>query len=38
VLELENGRYVKRTFGSTEVFEAEFPFPVRIVPAELLEL
>jgi len=35
VLELENGRYVKRTFGSTE---AEFPFPVRIVPEELLEL
>jgi Uma2 family endonuclease len=35
VLELENGQYVERTFKGDEVFEAERPFPVRIVPAEL---
>lgn len=38
VLELEHGRYVERTFADAELFEAAQPFPVRIVPAELLEL
>lgn len=36
VLELENGRYVEQTFKDDEVFEADRPFPVRIVPAELV--
>lgn len=35
VLELADGRYVERTFKDDEVFEAERPFPLRIVPAEL---
>jgi Uma2 family endonuclease len=35
VLDLVDGRYVDRTFKDDEVFEAERPFPVRIVPAEL---
>jgi len=36
VLELEGGRYLERTFKDDEVFEAQHPFPVRIVPAELV--
>jgi Uma2 family endonuclease len=36
VLELENGRYVEQTFKDDEVFETNRPFPVRIVPAELV--
>jgi Uma2 family endonuclease len=37
VLELEDGRYVERTVVKAEdAFEAELPFPVRIVPAELV--
>jgi Uma2 family endonuclease len=36
VLELANGRYVERTFKDDEVFEADRPFPVRIVPADLV--
>jgi Uma2 family endonuclease len=35
VLELVDGRYVERTFKDDEIFEAQRPFPVRIVPAEL---
>ncbi len=37
VLELKNGQFVDRVFKDDEVFEAELPYPVRIVPAELLE-
>lgn len=37
VLELEDGRYVERAVAKAEeAFEAELPFPVRIVPAELV--
>jgi Uma2 family endonuclease len=36
VLELANGRYVERTFKDDDVFEAKHPFPMRIVPAELV--
>lgn len=36
VLELNNGRYVEQMFKDDEVFEAQRPFPVRIVPAELV--
>ncbi|MDX6251698.1 MAG: hypothetical protein QOF10_5058 [Kribbellaceae bacterium] len=37
VLELVSGRYVKRVLvKDEEVFEAKLPFPVRIVPAELV--
>jgi Uma2 family endonuclease len=37
VLELVSGRYVERVVvKDEEVFEAELPFPVRIVPAELV--
>jgi hypothetical protein len=36
VLQLENGRYVEQTFKDDEVFAAERPFPVRIVPADLV--
>jgi Uma2 family endonuclease len=36
VLELTNGRYVERTFKDDEVFEADRPFPLRVVPAELV--
>ncbi|TCO45471.1 putative restriction endonuclease [Kribbella antiqua] len=36
-LELEEGRYVERAVVSEdEVFEAEIPFPVKVVPAELI--
>ncbi|MFI5731886.1 Uma2 family endonuclease [Kribbella sp. NPDC051587] len=39
VLELVDGAYVERDVVVGEkVFEARLPFPVRIVPAELLEL
>lgn len=38
VLELENGRYVERAVVSgNEVFEAERPFSVRVVPCELVD-
>jgi Uma2 family endonuclease len=38
VLELENGRYVERAVvRADEAFEAELPFGVRVVPAELVE-
>ncbi|TDC14385.1 Uma2 family endonuclease [Kribbella albertanoniae] len=37
VLELKNGQFVDRVFKDDEVFEAELPYPVQIVPAELLE-
>jgi Uma2 family endonuclease len=36
VLELAYGRYVERTFKDDEVFETDRPFPMRIVPAELV--
>ncbi|MEU4194782.1 Uma2 family endonuclease [Kribbella sp. NPDC026611] len=36
VLELESGRYVERTFKDDEVFEATRPYPMRIVPGELV--
>lgn len=36
VLELQDGRYVQQTFKDDEAFEARRPFPVRIVPAELV--
>ena len=36
VPELESGRCVEHTFKDDEVVEAERPFPVRIVPAELV--
>ncbi|MFG1909356.1 Uma2 family endonuclease [Kribbella sp. NPDC048928] len=36
VLEVENGRYVEETYQGDEVFEARRPFPVRVVPAELV--
>jgi Uma2 family endonuclease len=36
VLELTDGRYTERTFKDDEVFEAALPFPVRIVPSELV--
>lgn len=36
VLELENGRYVEQTYKDDEVFEAQRPFPVRMVPSELV--
>jgi Uma2 family endonuclease len=37
VLELVSGRYVERgVVKDEEVFEAQLPFPVRIVPAELV--
>ncbi|MEU4289674.1 hypothetical protein AB0E63_15730 [Kribbella sp. NPDC026596] len=37
VLELENGSYVERALVSgDEVFEAELPFPVKVVPADLI--
>jgi Uma2 family endonuclease len=37
VLELVDGTYVERDVVTGEkVFDAELPFPVRIVPAELL--
>ncbi len=36
VLELEGGRYVERAVvGRDEVFEAEVPFPVKVVPGEV---
>jgi Uma2 family endonuclease len=38
VLELSNGRYVERAVVvGKEVFDAVLPFPVRLVPAELVE-
>jgi Uma2 family endonuclease len=37
VLELEGGRYVERTFVTgDEVFVAEIPFPVKLVPKEII--
>jgi Uma2 family endonuclease len=36
VLELHEGRYVEDVYKDDEVFEADRPFPVRIVPAELV--
>jgi hypothetical protein len=37
VLELSDGRYVERAVvKGSEAFEAERPFPVRIVPSELV--
>jgi Uma2 family endonuclease len=37
VLELEDGRYVERTVVvGKEAFEAALPFPVRVVPADLV--
>jgi Uma2 family endonuclease len=37
VLELEDGRYVERAVVvGKEAFEAELPFPVRVVPADLV--
>lgn len=37
VLELSDGRYVERAVvKGSDTFEAELPFPVRIVPAELV--
>lgn len=37
VLELSDGRYVERAIiKANDVFEAELPFPVRIIPAELV--
>ena len=37
VLELENGSYVERALVSgDQVFEAELPFPVKVVPADLI--
>ena len=37
VLELVSGRYIERAVvKDDEVFEAELPFPVRVVPAELV--
>lgn len=35
VLELADGQYTERTFKGDEMFAAEQPFPVRIVPDEL---
>ncbi|QNE18353.1 Uma2 family endonuclease [Kribbella qitaiheensis] len=38
VLELVDGRYVERAVvKGSDAFEAELPFPVRIVPAELVD-
>lgn len=37
VLELENGQYIERAaVKGDDAFEAELPFPVRIVPSELV--
>jgi len=37
VLELADGKYVERAFvRGDEVFETEIPFPVKVVPAELI--
>lgn len=38
VLELEDGRYGEQIFKNDEVFLAQRPFSVRIVPEKLLEL
>ncbi len=38
VLDLEDGRYVEHaTVTGDERYEGEFPFPVTVVPAELIE-
>jgi Uma2 family endonuclease len=36
VLELADGRYVEQTFKDDAVFDTDRPFPVRIVPADLV--
>lgn len=36
VLELTGGHYVERVFKDDEIFEAGVPFPVRIIPTDLV--